>query len=229
MPWTPLAVDSLGTGLGGDALRLLDVLVREGFVQRDPQTKRYTLGTETFVLGAAAAARFDPRPIVRPALIRLASAFHDSTILSIPRGAESVCVDLELGSFPIRANYLEIGSRRPLGAGAGNSPTEVLVAAYEKLGIATGIDLDGVLSAANDTALGYITRLPWMDRASIVQGYAGVYSSFLLHAERAAARYGVAAHDILRRAGEKGYVGGQEDLMIELAIELASQRQEMPA
>ncbi|NLG22263.1 MAG: 4-hydroxy-2-oxovalerate aldolase [Actinomycetales bacterium] len=121
------------------------------------------------------------------------------------------------------------GSLAALGAGAGNSPTEVLVAAYEKLGIATGIDLDGVLSAANDTALGYITRLPWMDRASIVQGYAGVYSSFLLHAERAAARYGVAAHDILRRAGEKGYVGGQEDLMIELAIELASQRQEMPA
>ena len=113
----------IATASGQDkatTLRLLDVLVREGFVQRDPQTKRYTLGTETFVLGAAAAARFDPRPIVRPALIRLASTFHDSTILSIPRGAESVCVDLELGSFPIRANYLEIGSRRPLGAGAGS-------------------------------------------------------------------------------------------------------------
>jgi DNA-binding IclR family transcriptional regulator len=113
----------IATASGQDkatTLRLLDVLVREGFVQRDPQTKRYTLGTETFVLGAAAAARFDPRPIVRPALIRLTSAFHDSTILSIPRGAESVCVDLELGTFPIRANYLEVGSRRPLGAGAGS-------------------------------------------------------------------------------------------------------------
>jgi DNA-binding IclR family transcriptional regulator len=58
--------------------------------------------------------------VVRPALIRLANAFADSVILSIPRGTESVCVDLELGTFPIRANYLEIGSRRPLGAGAGS-------------------------------------------------------------------------------------------------------------
>lgn len=101
-------------------LRLLDVLAREGFVVRDPTTKQYALGTEAFVLGAAAAARFDPRPIARPSLIRLASAFEDSVILSIPRGPESVCVDVELGSFPIRANYLEIGSRRPLGAGAGS-------------------------------------------------------------------------------------------------------------
>ncbi|MCM5570335.1 IclR family transcriptional regulator [Burkholderiaceae bacterium FT117] len=101
-------------------LRLLDVLAGEGFVVRDPASKRYSLGAEVFVLGAAAAARFDPRPIARPSLIRLANAFQDSTILSIARGAESVCVDVELGSFPIRATYLEVGSRRPLGAGAGS-------------------------------------------------------------------------------------------------------------
>ncbi len=102
------------------ALRLLDVLLREGFVVRDPDSKRYALGPEIFVLGAAAAARFDPRPIARPSLIRLVSAFEDSAILSIARGAESVCIDVEPGSFPIRANYLEVGSRRPLGAGAGS-------------------------------------------------------------------------------------------------------------
>lgn len=102
------------------ALRLLDVLASEGFVVRDPVSKRYSLGPEIFVLGAAAAARFDPRPIARPSLIRLASTFQDSTILSIACGAESVCVDVELGSFPIRATYLEVGSRRPLGAGAGS-------------------------------------------------------------------------------------------------------------
>ncbi len=102
------------------ALRLLDMLVREGFVVRDPDSKRYALGPEVFVLGAAAAARFDPRPIARPSLIRLASAFEDSAILSIARGAEAVCIDVEHGSFPIRANYLEVGSRRPLGAGAGS-------------------------------------------------------------------------------------------------------------
>lgn len=120
------------------------------------------------------------------------------------------------------------GSLAALGAGAGNSPTEVLAAAFDRLGIATGVDVDVMLAAAAEVALPYIARLPWMDRASIMQGYVGVYSSFLLHAERAGARYGVPAHDILRRAGEKGYVGGQEDLMIELAIELAHERQEMP-
>jgi 4-hydroxy 2-oxovalerate aldolase len=70
----------------------------------------------------------------------------------------------------------------------------------------------------------YIPRLPWMDRASIVQGYAGVYSSFLLHAERAAARYGVPAYQILQRVGEAGYVGGQEDMIIDIALQLVEER-----
>ena len=68
-----------------------------------------------------------------------------------------------------------------------------------------------------------MTRIPRMDRASIMQGYAGVYSSFLLHAEAAAERYGVPAHEILRRVGERRYVGGQEDMIIEIAIELAAE------
>lgn len=102
------------------ALRLLDALAREGFVVRDPRTKHYALGPEVFVLGAAAAARFDPRPVVRPSLMRLANEFEDTAILSVPRGAESVCLDLQPGTFAIRANYLEVGSRRPLGVGAGS-------------------------------------------------------------------------------------------------------------
>ena len=101
-------------------LRLLDILAREGFVIRDPETKQYALGTEAFVLGAAAATRHDPRPVARPSLLRLANTFEDTVILSIPRGFESVCVDLQPGSFAIRANYLEIGSRRPLGVGTGS-------------------------------------------------------------------------------------------------------------
>jgi len=101
-------------------LRLLDVLARARFVARDPGTKHYSLGTELFVLGAAALARFDPRPTVRPGLLRLADAFEDTVILSVPSGAESICVDVQEGRFPIRANYLEVGSRRPLGVGAGS-------------------------------------------------------------------------------------------------------------
>lgn len=112
------------------------------------------------------------------------------------------------------------GALCALGAGAGNSPTEVLAATFERMGIRTGVDLGEVLSAAEDVVRPFIPRLPWMDRASITQGYAGVYSSFLLHAERAAERYDVPAHAILQRVGEAGYVGGQEDMIIDIALQL---------
>jgi 4-hydroxy 2-oxovalerate aldolase len=116
------------------------------------------------------------------------------------------------------------GALCALGAGAGNSPTEVLAATFERMGIRTGVDLGQVLSAAEEVVRPFIPRLPWMDRASITQGYAGVYSSFLLHAERAGERYGVPAHEILQRVGEAGYVGGQEDMIIDIALQLAEER-----
>jgi 4-hydroxy 2-oxovalerate aldolase len=118
------------------------------------------------------------------------------------------------------------GALCALGAGAGNSPTEVLAATFQRMGIRTGIDLGEVLSAAEEVVRPFIPRLPWMDRSSITQGYAGVYSSFLLHAERAAERYGVPAHEILQKVGEHGYVGGQEDMIIDIALQL-SQEQEL--
>lgn len=117
------------------------------------------------------------------------------------------------------------GSLCALGAGAGNSPTEVLATSFERLGITTGIDVGGVLGAAEDVVKPFIRRMPIMDRSSITQGYAGVYSSFLLHAERAAERYGVPAHEILMKVGEYGYVGGQEDMIIDVALELREQQQ----
>jgi 4-hydroxy 2-oxovalerate aldolase len=112
------------------------------------------------------------------------------------------------------------GTLCAVGAGAGNSPTEVLAAVFERLGVETGVDVQGLLRAADEVVRPMLLRLPWMDRASIVQGTAGVYSSFLLHAERAAERYGVPAHAILRAVGEAGYVGGQEDMIIDVAIRL---------
>ena len=117
------------------------------------------------------------------------------------------------------------GALCALGAGAGNSPTEVLAATFERMGIRTGVDLGEVLSAAEDVVRPFIPRLPWMDRASITQGYAGVYSSFLLHAERASERYGVPAHQILQRVGEAGYVGGQEDMIIDIALQLQQEQE----
>jgi 4-hydroxy 2-oxovalerate aldolase len=121
------------------------------------------------------------------------------------------------------------GALCALGAGAGNAPTEVLAATFDRLGIGTGVDVQGVLAAAQDVLRPMFPRLPFADRSAIVQGHAGVYSSFLLHAERAAERYGVPAHEILQRVGEAGYVGGQEDMIIDVAIRLAQQRDGAPA
>ena len=115
------------------------------------------------------------------------------------------------------------GALCALGAGAGNAPTEVLAATFSRLGVSTGVDIDSVLAAAEEVVRPFIPRLPWMDRSSVVQGYAGVYSSFLLHAQRAAQRYGVPAHAILQRVGEAGYVGGQEDMIIDIALQLQAE------
>jgi 4-hydroxy 2-oxovalerate aldolase len=116
------------------------------------------------------------------------------------------------------------GALCALGAGAGNSPTEVLVATFDRLGIPTGVDVQGALAAAEEVVRPFLSRLPFADRGAVTQGYAGVYSSFLLHAERAAARYGVPAHEILQKVGEAGYVGGQEDMIIDVALQLAAAR-----
>ncbi|MGO4306865.1 IclR family transcriptional regulator [Cupriavidus sp. RAF12] len=102
------------------ALRLLETLTAEGLVERNPDTKAFSPGREWLTLQAATLCRLDLRPLVRPALIRLANAFEDSAILSVPSGWESVCIELRLGTFPIRASYLDVGSRRPLGVGAGS-------------------------------------------------------------------------------------------------------------
>jgi 4-hydroxy 2-oxovalerate aldolase len=116
------------------------------------------------------------------------------------------------------------GSLCALGAGAGNSPTEVLAATFNHLGVETGVDVGGVLDAAEEVVRPFLPRWPKADRTAIVQGWAGVYSSFLLHAEHAGRRYGVPAHEILQRAGQAGYVGGQEDMLIDIAIDLARER-----
>ncbi len=100
-------------------LRILEVLGREGYVRRDEVTKTYSLGDQALVLAAAARNVDDLRTRTRPALVRLARLSEDTVILSIRNGAESVCIDRETGIFPIRAAYIDIGARRPLGVGAG--------------------------------------------------------------------------------------------------------------
>ncbi len=102
------------------ALRILDTLVQENFVQRTPDGKAYVPGQEALAFAASQKRSDDVRELARASLVRLAEHSGDTALLSIRSGVESVCVERQEGSFPIRANYLNIGSRRPLGVGAGS-------------------------------------------------------------------------------------------------------------
>ena len=113
------------------------------------------------------------------------------------------------------------GSVRCLGAGAGNTQTEVLVAVLNRLGISTGVDLYKIMDVAEDLVAPILQVPQEITRTSLILGYAGVYSSFALHAKRAAQRFGVDDRDILVELGKRKVVGGQEDMIIDVAAELA--------
>jgi 4-hydroxy-2-oxovalerate/4-hydroxy-2-oxohexanoate aldolase len=116
------------------------------------------------------------------------------------------------------------GSTNGLGAGAGNTPLEVFVAVCNRMGIETGVDLYQIMDVAEDIVLPMMDHMVRIDRDALTLGYAGVYSTFLLFAKRAAARYGVPARDILVELGRQGMVAGQEDMIEDTALTLARAR-----
>lgn len=116
------------------------------------------------------------------------------------------------------------GSVAGLGAGAGNTPLEVLVAVLNRMAIHTGIDLYKIMDVAEDLVVPMMDSPIRIDRDALTLGYAGVYSSFLLFAKRAEQRYGVSARDVLVELGRRGTVGGQEDMIEDLALTMASER-----
>jgi len=111
-----------------------------------------------------------------------------------------------------------------LGAGAGNTPMEVLVAVCERMGIDTGVDVYRISDVAEDLVVPMMDHPIRIDRDALILGYAGVYSSFLLFAKRAGAKYGVPSADILVELGRLKTVGGQEDMIEDLAINMARAR-----
>ncbi len=116
------------------------------------------------------------------------------------------------------------GSLRAMGAGAGNTPTETLIAVLTRLGIETGVDLYKIMDAAK-LVDPFKTQPKEGPDATLMLGYAGVYSSFLLHTARAAERFDVDPRDILVELGRRRIVGGQEDMIIDVAYELAQKKQ----
>ena len=132
----------------------------------------------------------------------------------------SLAVANELTALEAGATYID-GCLRGLGAGSGNAQLEVLVAVLEKMGVQTGIDLYILMDTAEKILEPIMKRPQVIDNASLILGYAGVYSSFLLHTLRAAEKFKVDHRDVLVELGRRKTVGGQEDWIIEVCAEMA--------
>lgn len=123
----------------------------------------------------------------------------------------------------IRAGAVQIdGSTRGFGAGAGNTPLEVFAAVADRIGIRTGLDVLKLIDVAEEIVRPVMDGECVKDRLAVIMGYAGVYSSFLKHAYRAAERYGVSGAEILIECGRQQLVGGQEDQILQIAATLAA-------
>ncbi|MBO9314891.1 MAG: 4-hydroxy-2-oxovalerate aldolase [Chloroflexus sp.] len=143
--------------------------------------------------------------------------FHAHNNLGL--GVANTLAALEAGADQID------GCLRGLGAGAGNAATELLAAVLDRLGMNPGLDVFGLMDAAEYIVAPIMPFQPFPDRDAITIGYAGVYSTFLLHAKQAGAQYNVDPREILVELGRRQAVAGQEDWIIDVALDLSRRRQ----
>ena len=125
-----------------------------------------------------------------------------------------------LAAVEAGANRID-GSMAGLGAGAGNTPLEVFLAVCDRMGVETGVDIFKAMDIAEDLIVPMMDHMVRVDRDSLILGWAGVYSSFLLFAKRSAEKYNLSSRDILVELGRRRTVGGQEDMIEDLALDMA--------
>lgn len=135
----------------------------------------------------------------------------------------SLAVANSIAAVETGATYID-ATCRGLGAGAGNTQIEVLAAVFNRLGYNTGMDMYAIQDVAEDIVEPIMHRPQVIKTAPLMLGYAGVYSSFLLHTYRAAEKFGLNPRDILVELGRRRMVGGQEDMIVDVAYALAQER-----
>ena len=129
-----------------------------------------------------------------------------------------------LAAVAAGANRID-GSAAGLGAGAGNTPLEAFNAVLDRMGADTGVDVFKLMNVAEDVVVPLMDQLIRVDRDSLIMGYAGVYSSFLLHAQRAGKKYNVPSGEILVELGKRKTIGGQEDMIEDVALNMVKARE----